>query len=119
MIDNIHYHKLTIIKLIDQCAHRCVIEDKPAFHNLCESAFEWAFNALGIEDNYIFAEDFYQLYDKVWTELNKSLGHEPPPISMLQTFRETTEPWIYEWEDLSEEEIAIKSGYIPFDDGGY
>ena len=53
MQDNIYYLRLTIMKLIDQCGHHCMINNKPAFHNLCESAFEWAWNALGIEENYI------------------------------------------------------------------
>jgi hypothetical protein len=66
--NNNNYLKLTIIKLIDQCAYRCIINDKPAFYNLCESAWEWAWNALGIEENYIYAEDFYALYDKVWAD---------------------------------------------------
>ena len=122
MTDSIIYCKLTILKLIEQCAHRCIVEGKPAFHNLCESAFEWAWNALGFEENYIYAEDFYRLYDSLWTELNNTENLEPPPISMLEMFRERTGPWVYEWEDeeeLTDEEIAIKSGYIPYDDGGY
>lgn len=100
MQENIHYLRLTIIKLIDQCAHRCIINDKPAFHNLCESAFERAWNCLDIEEDYIYAEDFYALYDEVAEALNSSLGCEQPPvISMLEMFKERTEPWVYEWED--------------------
>lgn len=97
---NNNYLKLTIIKLIDQCGHHCLVEGKPAFHNLCESAFEWAWNALGIEENYIFAEDFYAMYDKAWAELNESLGQNAPPISMLEMFKNRTEPWVYNFEEL-------------------
>ena len=99
MEENIHYLRLTIIKLIDQCGHRCIINDKPAFHNLCESAFEWAWNCLDINENYIYAEDFYALYDEVAEALNSSLGHEAPVISMLRMFKERTEPWVYSWEE--------------------
>lgn len=122
MTDSIIYCKLTILKLIEQCAHRCMIEGKPAFHNLCESAFEWAWNALGFEENYVYAEDFYMLYDEIWTELNKSQNIEPPPISMLEMFRERSGHWAHEWEDEEEytdDDITIKSGYIPYTDGGY
>ena len=99
MEENIHYLRLTIIKLIDQCGHRCMLDDKPAFHNLCESAFERAWNCLDIDENYIYAEDFYALYDEVAAALNSSLGREAPAISMLEMFKERTEPWVYEWED--------------------
>lgn len=118
MIDDIIYCKVALVKLIDQCGYRCMIEDKPAFHNLCESAFEWAWNALGFEENYVYAEDFYRLYDELWIELNKSNNIEPPPISMLEMFKESTQPWCYE-EEYTDEEIAIKSGYLSYDDGGY
>ena len=118
---NLLYAKLTICKLIDQCAFRCIHDDVPTFHNLCESAFECAWNSLGIEDNYISAEDFYKIYDDIWCRLNESLGNEPPPISMLQAFKDSTTPWVFPWEDdeYTEEEIAIKSGYINYDNGGY
>ena len=99
MEENIHYLRLTIIKLIDQCGHRCMINDKPAFHNLCESAFERAWNCLDIDENHIYAEDFYALYDEIAAALNSSLGREAPVISMLEMFKERTEPWVYEWED--------------------
>ena len=99
MEENIHYLRLTIIKLIDQCGHRCIIDDTPAFHNLCESAFECAWNCLGINEDYIYAEDFYALYDEVAAALNGSLGCEAPVISMWAMFKERTEPWVYEWED--------------------
>ena len=102
MEENIHYLRLTIIKLIDQCAHRCIINDKPAFYNLCESAFEWAWKCLDIKEDYIYAEDFYALYDEVASALNSSVGCESPVISMLAMFKERTEPWIYEWEDIDE-----------------
>ena len=46
---NIHYCKLTIFKLVDQFGFRCMKDDKPAISDLCESALEWAFNALGFE----------------------------------------------------------------------
>ena len=99
MQENIHYLRLTIIKLIDQCAHRCIINDKPAFYNLCESAFEGAWNCLDIEEDYIYAEDFYALYDEVAAALNRSLGAEAPVISMLAMFKERAEPWVYDLED--------------------
>ena len=99
MEENIHYLRLTIIKLIDQCGHRCIINDKPAFHNLCESAFERAWNCLGINEDYIYAEDFYALYDEIEEALNSSLGYEAPVVSTLEMFRERTEPWVYDWED--------------------
>lgn len=102
MEENIHYLRLTIIKLIDQCAHRCIINDKPAFYNLCESAFEWAWNCLNIDEDYIYAEDFYALYDEVATALNSSLGVEAPAISMLAMFKERTEPWVYDVEEDNE-----------------
>ena len=108
MQDNNNYLRLTIIKLIDQCGYRCMVNDKPAFYNLCESAWEWAWNALGIEENYIYAEDFYALYDKAWAELNASLGHEPPPISMVEMFQERTEPWVYDWEDEDDDKAPTK-----------
>lgn len=98
MQENKFFLQMTIMKLIDQCGHHCIINNKPAFHNLCESAFEWSWNALGIEEDYIYAEDFYALYDKVWADLNKSLGHDAPPISMVEMFKERTEPWVYEWD---------------------
>ncbi len=99
MEENIHYLRLTIIKLIDQCGHRCMIDGKPAFHNLCESAFEYAWNCLDINEDYIYAEDFYALYDEEAAALHSSLGYEAPAVSMLKMFRERTEPWVYSWED--------------------
>lgn len=121
--ENILYCKLALIKLIDQCGYRCLVEDKPAFHNLCESAFEWAWNALGFKENYIYAEDFYKVYDELWIKLNEAENLEPPPISMLEFFNERTQPWCDLWfeneDNISEEEVAIKSGYIPYEDGGY
>lgn len=99
MQDNICYLRLTIVKLIDQCAHHCMINNKPALHNLCESAFEYAWNALGIEEDYIYAEDFYALYDRIWAEFNASQGYDAPPISMLEMFRESTTPWVYNWDE--------------------
>ena len=87
------------MKLIDQCGHHCMINNKPAFHNLCESAFEWAWNALGIEEDYIYAEDFYAMYDKAWAMFNASMDLEAPPSSMLEMFKESTTPWVYSWED--------------------
>ena len=98
MNDNIYYLRLTIIKLIDQCGHRCMINDKPAFYNLCESAWEWAWNALGIEEDYIYAEDFYAMYDRIWALFNASMDLEKPPISMLESFQKRKDPWVYEWD---------------------
>lgn len=117
---NVYYYKLTIFKLIDQCCYRCMKDDKPAFYNLCESAFEWAFNALGFEDDVILAEDFYKQYDEAWAQYGESIGWTHP-VSMLEMFQDRKEPWVYSWEyeDLDEEEIAIKSGYINYSDGGY
>ena len=100
MQDNIYYLRLTILKLIDQCGHHCMINDKPAFHNLCESAFEWAWNALGIEEDYIYAEDFYAMYDRTWALYNASMDLEPPAISMVEMFEERTSPWVYDWDDI-------------------
>lgn len=117
---NIHYCKLTIFKLVDQFGFRCMKDDKPAFSDLCESALEWAFNALGFEEDVVYAEDFYAEYDKAWKAYCDSEGYKPP-MSMVDMFNNRTEPWVYSWEyeDIDEDEIAENSGYIPFNDGGY
>ena len=63
------YHKLAIFKLIDQSGYRCKnSEGKNCFSNLCETAYEWAWNALGFSEDVITAEDFYAEYDKTYKE---------------------------------------------------
>ena len=117
---NIHYCKLTIFKLVDQFGFRCMKDDKPAISDLCESALEWAFNALGFEEDVVLAEDFYAEYDKAWKAYCDSEGYTPP-MSMLDLFKNSTDTWTFSWEDevTDEDEIAEKSGYIPYVDGGY
>jgi hypothetical protein len=73
------YHKLTIFKMIDQSGYRCKnSEGKNCFSNLCETAYEWAWNALGFAEDVITAEEFYAKYDETYREYGQYTGYTPP-----------------------------------------
>ena len=88
------YHKLAIFKMIDQSGYRCKNSNGDnCFSNLCETAYEWAWNALGFEDDVITAEEFYERYDKTYKEYGEYTGYTPPFSYLEYYLTEDKDHW--------------------------
>lgn len=84
--EQILYSKLALFKVINQSGYRCRnSEGEPCFSNLCESAYEWAWNALGIKEDCVPAKLFYEMYDKTYQEYQELTGYGPP-CSYLESY---------------------------------
>lgn len=69
--------KIALFKMLDQFGWQTEHNGEHSIGTLCESAGEWAFNALELEDDPITMEKFYTEYDKVWLEWCHAHGTEP------------------------------------------
>ena len=106
------YHKLAIFKLIDQSGFRYKNnKGENCFSNLCETAYEWAWNALGLPDNVITAEEFYKRYDDTYRAYGEYTGYTPP-ISYLECYNESDKD---HWEALTWNDIEVPDR-TPIDD---
>jgi hypothetical protein len=79
--------KVALFKMIDQFGWQTEYKGEHCISTLCESAGEWAFYALGLEDDPITMEKFYTEFDKVWTEWCHANGTEPT-FSYLEFYKE-------------------------------
>lgn len=62
--------KEAIFMLIGQFHHATKFDDGELYiYNYCESALEWAFDVLGIEENFIKLADFCQM----WEDNNRAI----------------------------------------------
>lgn len=107
--EQILYSKLALFKVINQSGWRCRnAQGEPCFSNLCESAYEWAWNALGIEEDCIPAKEFYAMYDKAYKEYQEYTGYGAP-YSYLEAFLEDEEEQKHwgapHWDDFPEEDV--------------
>lgn len=94
--------KIGLCKMIDQFMYERKDDDGiEYFDNYCQSAGEWAFSVLGIEEDRIPKTEFYKLYDQLMNELFMLRTGEPYPISLLECYKE-------EWEKKREKLIAEK-----------
>ncbi len=94
--------KVALCKMIVQFMYERTDDDGVEyFDNYCESAGEWAFSVLGLEEDRIPKTDFYKVYDQLTNELFMLRTGELYPISHLECYME-------EWEKKREKLIAEK-----------
>ena len=86
--------KVALFKMLDQFGWQTEFNGEHCICTLCESAGEWAFNALGLADDPITMEKFYTEYDKVWAELCHANGTEPA-WSYFEFYKreQSSKPW--------------------------
>lgn len=101
--------KVSLFKMLDQFGWQTEYKGEHCLSTLCESAGEWAFDALELEDDPITMEKFYTEYDKVWTEWCRANGTEPA-FSYLEFYKrdaQDVKSWKFfddELDEIAEEE---------------
>ena len=63
--------KLALVKMIHQFMYTREINGEEYYDNYCESAGEFAFSTLGIEENIIKVESLWKMQDDIQKELWK------------------------------------------------
>lgn len=111
--------KVALFKMLDQFGWQTEFNGAHCLSTLCESAGEWAFNALGLEDDPITMENFYAEYDKVWTEWCHANGTESG-FSYLEFYKKDMaeiKSWKLTDDVLDEIEEEDESSWIITENG--
>jgi hypothetical protein len=111
--------KVSLFKMLDQFGWQTEYKGEHCLSTLCESAGEWAFDALKLEDDPITMEKFYTEYDKVWTEWCHANGTEPG-FSYLEFYKKDMaeiKPWKLTDDVLDEIEEEDESRWIITENG--
>lgn len=102
--------KEAIFKLIAQFHHPNKFDDGEYYmYNLCESALEWVFEVLGIEDDYIKLIDYCKLWEDnkraIWVINNPNVPYNGVTADTLyEWFVEEYESWQRVIDYLAEED---------------